>query len=735
MNPLPDTFNNPQLWPLLLFAILPALLYLIDRRRARRIDWPALRFFLNRQKGRLRWMRLREALLIAVRTLALALMVYALLGPVTLVEEELGTDRSSSRGLVLTFDTSLSMSYRPGGEPGNLLERAKTRARRLLEELKPADAALLLNPARPRGEARSELFSREKNQAELEELSLEAGRFELLHAIDEAIEAASGLPSEVREIYIFTDFQAHSLGQGDQENLDFLAARLRALDPLPSLELVDCGVPEARNHRVIELESDSLATGTASPVGLRVKVSPVPGTEGLQLRITVNGEVISSRPLPAVKAGSPPLEIVASHRFNSAGEARVSAEILGEDAGDGLRADDARHLVIEVLDRLEVPIIQADPDSGRVDGGHWIDLALFPRYGETNPPEVIFRPAIMKSISGTLLEKARVLILSEVQPIEPPELGLIEDFVSRGGGLLIFAGEKADRDFANSRLWREGRGLLPAGLLQLRKAATGEALHPLQTDLEHPVFSIFKNVSEGELARISIRNYWQAGAPGPNSSVLSRITTELPWIIEHSQGAGKIILFLSSAAPAASDLPRTPLFVPLLHRMVRYLALGPSSSLASEQGQPIDLVLDTVETAGPVRVTQPGGESSLVEASELSGKPAISWSRTLETGFYSFDFSKELGTRRRETRAVNSNPGESDLSRLEESARQKIAEALGGRLARHSQESTGSLQTAMVELEHWPYALVAGLALLLAELLLLRGIRAPVKAEAAGGKA
>ena len=110
MNPLPDTFNNAQLWPLLLFAILPALLYFIDRRRAQRIDWPALRFFLNRQKGKLRWMRLREALLISVRTLALALVVYALLGPVTLVEEELGADSSSSRGLVLAFDTSFGMS-------------------------------------------------------------------------------------------------------------------------------------------------------------------------------------------------------------------------------------------------------------------------------------------------------------------------------------------------------------------------------------------------------------------------------------------------------------------------------------------------------------------------------------------------------------------------------------------------------------------------------------------------
>ena len=53
------------------------------------MDWPALRFFLTRQRARLRWIRFREALLIAVRSLALALMVYALLGPATEIEEEL----------------------------------------------------------------------------------------------------------------------------------------------------------------------------------------------------------------------------------------------------------------------------------------------------------------------------------------------------------------------------------------------------------------------------------------------------------------------------------------------------------------------------------------------------------------------------------------------------------------------------------------------------------------------
>ena len=122
-------------------------------------------------------------------------------------------------------------------------------------------------------------------------------------------------------------------------------------------------------------------------------------------------------------------------------------------------------------------------------------------------------------------------------------------------------------------------------------------------------------------------------------------------------------------------------------------------------------------------------------APTFKGKPAFSWKNTRETGFYSFDFSKGNGSRRSEIRAVNTNPEESDLRRLEEDTRQKVAETLGGRLGKHSQESTGSRRTAVVELEHWPYALLLGLALLVVELLLLRGMRSSKTAEPAGGAA
>ena len=166
MNPLPDTFHNPYLWPLLLFALLPTLLYLVDRRRARRMDWPALRFFLTRQRARLRWIRLREALLILVRSLALFLVVYALLGPATRVERKLSSSSSLNRGLVLVFDTSFSMSYSPAEEAGDLLKRAKARARALLDELRPTDSALIVSPRAVDRAPGESLFDLEKTRHE-----------------------------------------------------------------------------------------------------------------------------------------------------------------------------------------------------------------------------------------------------------------------------------------------------------------------------------------------------------------------------------------------------------------------------------------------------------------------------------------------------------------------------------------------------------------------------------------
>ena len=328
---------------------------------------------------------------------------------------------------------------------------------------------------------------------------------------------------------------------------------------------------------------------------------------------------------------------------------------------------------------------------------------------------------ILGSAESGILARSRVLVLSGIASVEPRELELIENFVRRGGGLLVFADAGADRLFANDRLWREGRGLLPAALLKRQKAETGEAYHPAAVNLEHPVLSIFKGASEADLGRLAIRSCWTTGPVKEKAVILSKTSGGSPWIIEHSLSDGRIIFFATGADPADTDLPRTPLFVPLLHRLIRYLALGPSLSMGCHQGGTLEVALEAGERAAEIRLTRPNGETENIADSAGTGKRGVSWRKTAQTGFYSFDIGQENGDKRAVTLAVNMDPAESDLERIDADSLELLERKLGVDKLKHSQGRPGLRQSVVVELEHWPYALLAGLLLLLCELVLLRG--------------
>ena len=67
------------------------------------------------------------------------------------------------------------------------------------------------------------------------------------------------------------------------------------------------------------------------------------------------------------------------------------------------------------------------------------------------------------------------------------------------------------------------------------------------------------------------------------------------------------------------------------------------------------------------------------------------------------------------------DPAESDLERIDADSLELLEQKLGVDKLKHSQGRAGLRKSVVVELEHWPFALLAGLLLLLCELVLLRG--------------
>ena len=119
---------------------LPLLLHLFFRRKKARVPFSTLAFFRYRHRELSMRRRIREWLVLLLRTLALLLLTLALAQPLS--REGKGNFASRTRAVILLDDTA-SMSRRLASGR-SAFELAKQRAGEVLETLKPGDSAALL---------------------------------------------------------------------------------------------------------------------------------------------------------------------------------------------------------------------------------------------------------------------------------------------------------------------------------------------------------------------------------------------------------------------------------------------------------------------------------------------------------------------------------------------------------------------------------------------------------------
>src|SRR5262245_26619685 len=125
-------FNNPMfLWGLAA-APLPILLHLINRTRAKKVPFTALRFIEQSLAQQSIKYRLRELLLMVLRVAMMALLALLLARPLFRSKYFSFVQKVQSTAVVVLDDT-LSMSYREGER--TLGERARDEAIKYLDTL------------------------------------------------------------------------------------------------------------------------------------------------------------------------------------------------------------------------------------------------------------------------------------------------------------------------------------------------------------------------------------------------------------------------------------------------------------------------------------------------------------------------------------------------------------------------------------------------------------------------
>jgi hypothetical protein len=113
---------------------------------------------------------------------------------------------------------------------------------------------------------------------------------------------------------------------------------------------------------------------------------------------------------------------------------------------------------------------------------------------------------------------------------------------------------------------------------------------------DHPVFSIFNEEELELLTRTRVSRYVSARGVPPDS-VLAYVAGGDPALWECVRGKGRILVFAAAPDLESGDVPLSPMFLPLIHTSVSYLASAGGAQRQRENPVGRQLLFDAPQSA------------------------------------------------------------------------------------------------------------------------------------------
>ena len=656
---------------------LPVVIHLLSRRRDPVVEWGAMQFLELGPRSRRR-INLADQLLMLARMLLIGLVALAMArpflapNPAKATSGLLGMGAGVRRDVVLILDGSSSMGRRVGGSTPR--ERAVAWARKYVAGLGPGDsAAVLVAKDRVRPLVDPPSYDRAKVDAALASAPPSRGSSDLSAAISEAFRILERPGNPAREIIVLSDGHRVAWRPGEPARWALLRD-LRGRLPIPprlwALDFArEAGPAEEGADGSIaafEVSRPTLVPGLpATATATVANAGPGPLTRSIELLVDGQpapgtGQIIG--PIPAGGRASatfrPSLEDTGSQLLT----ARLAP------ADDPMPIDDEASRPVEVASAL--PALLVDGEPGREPLGGEVDflrIALAPT-GD-NTPTVKASVVDVRGLTPGSLKGQRVVVLANVDRLAPAIADALGDFVANGGGLLIAPGDRTEARFAGDASW------MPAAIGEMKGSpAKREAVaHPAPRTFHGPALGPLGQGDAPALAEADLFAY-RVLAPRDGSSVLARLDTGDPWIVERPHGRGRAIAIASALDAEAGTLPVNPDFVPLVHELILHLGTGSSAPASVRPGEPIafDLPGLVLPPGTTLPLLTPDGTTVRVPSTRSGESTRVRHADTAEPGVYRLAKPNPPGGFA--YALVAPDPREADPTRLDPAEAARLAE-------------------------------------------------------------
>ena len=527
---------------------IPVIIHLMFRQRSRPVDLGTLQFLRVVLRANARRRRLRRYLLLAMRMACVALFAFLFARPFLLANDA----STGSRLAVVLIDRSASMGLKGGTTP---IDRAVAEARTLVRRAGPGtqmEVATFDQAVHPLARA-----------SDLPGLTIMpgGGGTDYGAAMAWARDLCVRSKKPTRDLYVFTDLQRSGLDRGESASLP----------PDVNVRLTDLGRAFPKNVAVVglTLPRGSIRPGESVAVAARVRnLTPLPVSKvPVRLHLEADGKPIDLEKVVNLDGGA-----TANLSFTTPALARgLWRGHVEADAGDDLAFDDRRFLALSVAPPTRVLLVDGDPGRTPIESEtYFLQAALRLASAGENYAKAPFDPRTVElTASSGLPDLATtdVVVLANVGNLDAADAKALAAFVDRGGGLLVFTGDKVKAEGMQS--------LQAAGLGVGRVAGPAPATdRPYRLDAweaGHPILRPFEDPEHGDLRRPAFTSITRI-TPDPKARVLAQFRGGEPALLENPHPKGKVMWFASACDRGWGDWPRGRMYLPMVHQMIAYVA-------------------------------------------------------------------------------------------------------------------------------------------------------------------
>lgn len=632
---------------------LPIIVHLFKPRKMRQTPFSSLRWLRQTQQRLSRRVQWHQWLLFLLRAGFITCLVLALARPLVSLG---GRSRPADRLVIV--DAGRSMAYQDGTLQ-TPLQRAQELAQQYVLRARPGDRTAIVVAGAQAQVIAPLVADATPHSAELGAVRADGAEADLGRTLSVVGAMLPGAEEERDvEVVLLTGNRQEAWRQGPVQ------AFVKKLGQRAQIRVVDVGPVAPHNAWIAGAKL--IESNRSQDRVLRVEVASVgAGKEERTVRLTgVEGLSDEAQPV-ALKGGQ-----LARVDFRIAAGVPLAGQVaeVRLEPADALASDDSYFVNLDTPWALRVLLVEPDGAGGDVRGPglHFRAGIMALTAGRNRAIEVIDRTTA--SVSAGDIQNADVVVLAGVPELPEAALQGLEARVRGGAGLALFLGPNLQASFYNQKLYRPlppGEGLLPVAL----QFAPGLTVRQVEAGLltkvrwSHPLLAGLHDPTVGDLAqcRFPYRAALASDA-GKDDLVLARFEDETPAIVEHPVGAGRVLFFNMTANDDWGDLPRRSGYVPLLDRMVSYLAAG-SVERRFSAGAPLLLPLPDWDVDSEIKATSPSGELLRPEVSRLRGQPVVRLDGLHEPGVYRL-FSTGPGGRTLNV-AVNASRAGSGLTPMD----------------------------------------------------------------------